>query len=96
MDFVTGLPLSAHWKDDSYNSIFIIVDCMTKIVYYKLVKVIINALRLAEVIINMMVQYHDFPDSIISNCGAIFTSKFWSSLCYFLAIKQRLSTVFYP
>ena len=96
MDFVTGLPLSSNWKSASYNSILVIVDRLTKMVYYKPVKVTINALGLAEVIIDMVVQHHSLPDSIISDRGAIFTSKFWSSLCYFLRVKRRLSTAFYP
>ena len=96
MDFVTSLPLSADWKGDSYNSILVIVDRLTKMVHYELVKVTINALELAEVIINVVVRHHGFPDFIISDRGAIFTSKFWSLLCYFLGIKRRLSTAFHP
>ena len=65
-------------------------------VHYKLVKVTIDAPGPAEVIIDMVVQHHGLPDSIISDWGAIITSKFWSLLCYFLGIKQRLSTMFYP
>ena len=95
MDFVTGLPLSADWKGNSYDSILVIVDRLTKMVHYEPVKVTINAPRLAEVIIEVVVQHHGLPDSIISDRGAIFTSKFWSSLCYFLGIKRRLSTAFY-
>ena len=64
--------------------------------HYEPVNVTINALGLAEVIINVVVRYHGLPDSIISDRGAIFTSKFWSSLCYFLGIKRRLSTAFHP
>ena len=96
MDFVTGLPLFADWKGDSYDSILVIVDRLTKMVNYEPVKVTINAPRLAEVIIDVVVLHHGLPDSIISDRGAIFTSKFWSSLCYFLSIKRRLSTAFYP
>ena len=44
----------------------------------------------------MVVQYHMLPDSIVTDRGSLFTSKFWSSLCYFLDIKQRLSNTFYP
>ena len=51
---------------------------------------------LAEVIIDVVVLHHGFSDSIISDRGAIFTSKFWFSLCYFLGIKRRLSTAFHP
>ena len=96
MDFVTGLPLSSDWKGDNYNSILVIVDQLTKMVHYKPVKVTINAPGLVEVIIDVVVQHHGLPDSIISDRGAIFTSKFWSSLCYFLGIKRRLSTAFHP
>ncbi len=38
-----------------------------KIVYNKLVKVIINALALAEIIIKVVMQHHGLPDSIISD-----------------------------
>ena len=65
-------------------------------VHYKLVKVTINASGLAEVIINMVVRHHGLPDSIVTDRELLFTSKFWSSLCYFLGIKRRLSTAFYP
>ena len=96
MDFVTGLPLSADWKGDNYDSILVIVDRLTKMMHYEPVKVTIDAPGLAEVIIDAVVRHHGLPDSIISDRGAIFTSKFWSSLCYFLGIKRRLSTAFHP
>ena len=55
MDFVTGLPLSADWKGDSYDSILVIVDRLTKMMHYEPVKVTIDALGLAEVIIDVVV-----------------------------------------
>ena len=64
-------------------------------IHYKLVKVTIDAPGLAEIIINVVVRHFVLPDSIIINRGLLFTSKFWSSLCYFLGIKWRLSTVFH-
>ncbi len=67
-----------------------------KMVYYELVKVMINASGLAEVIINVLMYYHVVLKSIVMNQGPLFTSKFWSSLCYFLSIKKKLSTAFYP
>ena len=65
-------------------------------VYYKPVKVTIDALGLAEVIIDVVVRHQNFPDSIVIDRGLLFTSKFWSSLCYFLGIKRKLSTAFHP
>ena len=96
MDFVTGLPVSTNWKGETYDSILVIVDRLTKMVHYEPVKVTIDAPGLAEVILDVVVRHHGLPDSIVSDRGSLFTSKFWSSLCYFLGIKRRLSTAFHP
>ena len=65
-------------------------------VYYKPVKITINTPGPAKIIIDVVVCHHGFPDSIITDRGSLFTSKFWSSLCFFLCIKHRLSTAFHP
>ena len=96
MDFVTGLPISTNWKEDSYDSILVIVDWLTKMVHYEPVKITIDAPGLAEVIIDVVVRHHGLPNSIVTDRSSLFTSKFWSSLCYFLGIKRRLSTAFHP
>ena len=95
MDFVTGLLISTNWKKNSYNSILVIIDWLTKTIHYEPVKTTTNAPGLAEVIIDVIICHHDLRDSIITDRGFLFISKFWSSLCYFLGIKQRLSTAFY-
>ncbi len=41
-----------------------------KIIYYKLVNVIIDALNLVEVIINIVVHHHGVPELIIIDQGA--------------------------
>ena len=43
------------------------VDRLIKMVYYKLVKVPINVLSLAKVIINVLAWHHSLPDLIITN-----------------------------
>ena len=50
-----GLPLSTEWKGDSYDSILVIINRLTKMVHYELIKVIINGPGLVEEIINMLV-----------------------------------------
>ena len=95
MDFVTGLPISTNCKQDSYDFILVIVDRLTKIVYYKPVKITINAPSLAEVIIDVLVRHHGLPDSIVTDRGFLFISKFWSLLCYFFGIKLWLFIAFY-
>ncbi len=67
IDFVTGLSISANYKGDtisanykgdSYNSILVIVDRLMKIVYYLPVKITIDALGLAEVIMDVVMCHH--------------------------------------
>ncbi len=76
MDFVTGLPISANWKGDGYDSILVIVDRLTKMVHYEPVKVTIDAPDLAEVIIDVVVRHHRVPESIVTDCSLLFISKF--------------------
>ena len=83
MDFVTGLPILTDWKDESYDSILVIIDRLTKMVHYKPVKIIINVSGLAKFIINIEVRHYGLLDFIITDWGFLFMSKFWSSLFYF-------------
>ena len=76
IDFVTGLSISINWKGESYDSILVIVNRLTKMVYYEPVKVTINTPRPAEVIIDVVVQYYGLPNSIVTNWGSLFTLKF--------------------
>ncbi len=65
-------------------------------VYYELVKVTIDVSGQAKVMINVVVYHHGVPESIITDQGLLFISKFWSLFCYFLKIKEKLSTAFHP
>ncbi len=47
-------------------------------------------------IIDVVVRHHGVPESIVTDRGSLFTSKFWFSLCYFLGIKRKQSIAFYP
>ena len=96
IDFVTSLSISTEWKEDIYDFILVIIDRLTKMVHYELVKITINAPDLAEVIINIVVRHHGLPDLIVTDRGSLLTWKFWLLLCHFLGIKRWLSTAFHP
>ena len=66
-----------------------------KIVYYEPIKVTIDAPRLAKVILDVVIQHHGLPGSIMTDRGSLFISKFWSLFCYFFGVKQRLSNTIY-
>ncbi len=76
MDFIIGLPILTNQKSDNYDSILVIIDRLTKMVHYKLVKVMIDAPGLTKVIINMVICYHGVPESIITDRGLLFILKF--------------------
>ena len=76
INFVIWLPSFADWKDKSYDSILVIIYWLTKIVYYKLVLIVITIPTLVKVIFNIVVWYYDLFNFIISTYGLIFISKF--------------------
>ncbi len=67
IDFVTGLPVSTNWKDNTYDSILVIVDWLMKMVNYEPVKVTIDILGLIEVILDVVVRHHGLFDIIVSD-----------------------------
>ena len=46
---------SAFWRGDGYDSILVIINWLTKMVYYKPVQTTITVPALAEVILNIVV-----------------------------------------
>ncbi len=55
----------------------------------------IDAQGLIEVIIDMVMHHCKVPKSIIIDQSLLFTSKFWSLLCYFLRINKKLFIAFH-
>ena len=96
MDFVTGLPESRDWNGAIYDSIFVVVDRLSKMVHYVPCSKTVSAEDLAEIFIREVVRLHGVPTSVVSDRGSVFTSKFWSTLCYALNIIRNLSTAFHP
>lgn len=95
IDFVISLSVSINLKSESYDSILVMINCLIKIVYYKRVKVTINRLGQAKVIISVIVRYSGIFKSIVIDLSSLFISQFWFLRYYFLNIKKRLSIVFY-
>ena len=77
IDFVTGLSILTDWKgNNSYDSILVIINRLTKMVYYKPVKITIDAPSLAKVIINVIVRHYSLQDSIVTDQRLLFISNF--------------------
>lgn len=55
INFVTSFSFSINLKGEIYNLILVIVDQLIKMIYYKLINIIINAPRLAKVILDIII-----------------------------------------
>lgn len=95
-DFMINLSLLVNCKNNSYNVILVVIDCLIKMVHYKPVKTTMDVVGLAKTIIDIVVWYYSLMESIISNQSLLFTTKIWSLLYYSLDIKGKLSTTFHP
>jgi hypothetical protein len=90
MDFVTGLPnLKVH------DVIWVVVDRLTKIRHFVPYSTMIDAEGLANLFMTHIFRLHSLPNTIVSDRGPQFASRFWKHLCYSLKIEPRLSTAFY-
>ena len=95
MDFITDLPPSKR-KDCVYDAILVVVDRYTKMARYLPTTKTINAIELADLIFEEIILKFGALDGIVSDRGSVFTSAYWSEICYHLKVKRRLSTTFYP
>jgi hypothetical protein len=76
MDFIVGLPRT----QAEYDSIWVIVDCLTKVAHFIPVKATYFGAKLAELYMSRIVCLHGVPKKIVSERGSQFTSKFWEKL----------------
>jgi hypothetical protein len=90
MDFVMGLQLV-----DGCNTLWVIVDRLTKMVYFVSCLDMIKPKQLADSFILYIVRPHGLPNSIISDWGSLFTSKFWIHIMGALGMTRNLSIAFH-
>ena len=92
MDFMTGLPRTT----GGFDSVWVIVDRLTKSAHFLPVKKTYSTDRLARLNVNRIVCLYGVPVSIVSDIGATFTSVFWQELHKALGTRLDFSTAFHP
>jgi hypothetical protein len=92
MDFIVGLPRTQRGND----SIWVIVDRLTKVAHFLPVKTSYRVSRLAELYVDHILKLHGAPRSIVSDRGPQFTAQFWKSLHASMGTKLNYSTAFHP
>jgi hypothetical protein len=72
MDFIVGLPRT----QSGYNSIWVIVDRVTKVAHFIPVRTTYSGLQLAELYMSRIVCLHGVQKKIVSHRGIQFTLRF--------------------
>jgi hypothetical protein len=92
MDFIVGLPRT----HSGYDSIWVIVDRLTKVAHFILVKTTYTGAKLAELYMARIVCLHGVLKRIVSDRGLQFTSKFWEKLYELLDTRLNFSSAYHP
>jgi hypothetical protein len=92
MDFIVGLPRTRA----SYDSIWVVVDRLTKLAHFILVKTNYSSAVLAELYMSRIVCLHGVPKKIVSDRGTQFTSHFWQQLHESLGTHLNFSSAYHP
>jgi hypothetical protein len=92
MDFIVGLP---HTRA-RYDSIWVVVNHLTKAAHFIPVKTTYSSAVLAELYMSRIVCLHGIPKKIISDRGTQFTSHFWQQLHEALGTHLKFSSAYHP
>ena len=79
-----------------FDAILIVVDRFTKMARYITSRKTLNTVELIEIFVIEIVIKRNLPYGIVSDRCSLFTSDFWSEICFHLNIKRQLSTAFHP
>jgi hypothetical protein len=92
IDFIVGFPRTAK----RYDSIWVIVDRLTKIAHFLPVKTYHPVAVYAQLYIARILSLHGVPKTIVSDRGPQFVAKFWEALHKFLGTKLLHSSAYHP
>ena len=95
MDLITQLPRTASGTS-GWDSIFVVVDRLTKKVHAMPTTTDVTAPQLAQLIINSIFRQHGLPEAIMSDRDPKFTSNFWRAVMKRCQIQQAMSTARHP
>nr|GEV04950.1 putative reverse transcriptase domain-containing protein [Tanacetum cinerariifolium] len=79
-----------------YDSIYVIVDRLTKSAHFLPVKMTNSMEKLTQLYLKEIVYRYGVPMSIISDRDSKFTSRFWQSLQGALGTRLDMSTAYHP
>jgi hypothetical protein len=79
-----------------YDSLWVIVDRLTKVAHFRTVKRTYTGPQLAELYMPRIVCFHGLPMRIVSDRETQVVSKFWDRLPKTMYIHLNFSSTYYP
>jgi hypothetical protein len=92
MDFIVGLPLTAR----KFNSIWVIVDRLTKSAHFIPVNTNYNVQKYAGIYVARVLCLHGVLKMIISDRGSQFVARFWEQLHASLGTHLIHNSAYHP
>jgi hypothetical protein len=92
MDFIVGLLHTSR----GYNSIWVIVDRLTKSTHFIPVSTTYRVRQYTELYMSHIVRYHGIPKTIISDRESIFVARFCEQVHEYLGTHLIRSSAYHP
>ena len=96
LDLIVGLPPAKKGDNVVYDSILVVVDRLSKMALYIPALEKWNAKDFATVFFEKVGSRFGLPKGIVSDRGTLFTSTFWTEICFQCQMKRKLSTAYHP
>ena len=91
MDFIEALP-----KSEGSDTIWVIVDRLSKYAHFIPLNYPFNAKDLARIFVKEVIRLHGIPKSVVSDRGSTFLGNFWQEIHKLQGTQLRFSSAYHP
>ncbi|MBW0462891.1 hypothetical protein O181_002606 [Austropuccinia psidii MF-1] len=91
MDFIVKLPIS-----NGFDSILVLTNMFTKGCHLIPCQEKLTSAHLSSLFLDPFVQYHGFPDFLVTDWGSVFVSSFCWAFCSRVGLKHTPSATYHP
>ena len=96
LNWITGLSESKGSYRQSYNTIFTVINCLTKYALFILTYKNTSAIDFTELFFKYIEYQFSTPRRIIIDRDSRIISDFWKEVCIYKIIKRKMLIAFYP
>jgi hypothetical protein len=94
MNFITNLSFNKR-SNDVYDFVLVIINRYIKMTFYIFITKKIIAIELTKIIFDHVMLKYNASKDVVSNKEFVFTSVYWTNICYHMKMKRWLNIVFH-